>query len=507
MKKLKSVSLGDELCLIDVESTFTRGLPGFSIVGLANAAIKESTERIKACLMSKNYAFPAQKITINLSPSGIPKNGSHFDLAMAILILLQKQENLDEIFVFGELGLDGAVKSTNELFSLLLFLSAKVQSAKVLIPKSLASKASMIPNLEIYAVSNVDEAVEFFSANESEQEKERFKIRASHPLFAKPLMIENELFIPNTSFAYDFKDVKGQENAKFACLIAALGMHNILFEGSAGSGKSMCAKRLVYIMPPQSLNEVLLASAYQSLNSKDTEFSSIRPFRSPHHTSTRASIFGGGTKGAKIGEVALANGGVLFFDEFPHFGKIIIESLREPLEENQILVSRVNSKVVYETKFLFVAAQNPCPCGNLFSPTLSCRCNEFEIKRYKNTISSAILDRIDLYVAMEQASKDDKSSLSSKELSERVLAGFIFQKKRGQKEFNAKLKDEDLAGICVLENDAKSTLELAIARYNLSQRAINKTLKVARTCADLEQKECISKSHLLQALSFRVKQA
>ena len=501
MKKLKSVSLGDELCIIDVESTFTRGLPGFSIVGLANTAIKESTERIKACLMSKNYAFPAQKITINLSPSGIPKNGSHFDLAMAILILLQKQKDLDEFFVFGELGLDGVVKSTNELFSLLLFLSAKVTSAKVLIPKSLASKASMIPNLEIYAVGNVDEAVDFFT----QKEYDRFKATASHPLFAKPLMIENELFIPNKHFHYDFKDVKGQENAKFACLIAALGMHNILFEGSAGSGKSMCAKRLVYIMPPQSLNEVLSANAYQSLNSKDTEFSSIRAFRSPHHTSTRASIFGGGTKGAKIGEVALANGGVLFFDEFPHFGKNIIESLREPLEDNQILVSRVNSKVVYETKFLFVAAQNPCPCGNLFSPTLACRCTELEIKRYKNTISSPILDRIDLYVAMEQVSKDDKSSVSSKELSQRVLEGFIFQKKRGQKEFNAKLKDEELAKICILENDAKSTLELAIARYNLSQRAINKTLKVARTCADLEQKELINKSHLLQALSFRIK--
>lgn len=501
MKKLKSVSLGDELCIIDVESTFTRGLPGFSIVGLPNSAIKESTERIKACLMSKNYAFPAQKITINLSPSGIPKNGSHFDLAMAILILLQKQENLEQIFVFGELGLDGAVKSTNELFSLLLFLSAKVQKARVLVPKALAEKAAMIPNLEVFAVQDLDEAVEFFSQNECE----KFRANATHPLFAKPLMIENELFIPNTSFPYDFSDIKGQENAKFACLIAALGMHNILFEGSAGSGKSMCAKRLVYIMPPQSLNEVLQANAYQSLNSKDSEFSSIRAFRNPHHTSTRASIFGGGTKGAKIGEVALANGGVLFFDEFPHFGKVIIESLREPLEDNQILVSRVNSKVSYETKFLFVAAQNPCPCGNLFSPTLSCRCSELEIKRYKNTISAAILDRIDLYVAMEKSSADDKGSFSSRELSERVLAGFVFQKKRGQKEFNAKLKDENLAQICVMDKDAQSTLNLAVARYNLSQRAVNKTLKVARTCADLEQREIIGKADILKALSFRVK--
>lgn len=501
MKKLKCVSLGDELCVIDVESTFTRGLPGFSIVGLPNSAIKESADRIKACLVSKNFSFPAQKITINLSPSGIPKNGSHFDLAMALLIIMQKQD-FEEMFVFGELGLDGTVKSTNELFSLLLFLSAKLkEKIKVLIPKALAEKASMIPNLDIFAVSNLNEAVEFFE----QKNYEKFAISASHPLFANPLKIEGEIYIPNKNFKFDFKDVKGQENAKNACLIAALGMHNMLFEGSAGSGKSMCAKRLVYIMPPQSLNEVLLASAYQSLNAKDSEFSSIRAFRNPHHTSTRASIFGGGAKGAKIGEVALANGGVLFFDEFPHFGKVIIESLREPLEDNRILVSRVNSKVNYETKFLFVAAQNPCPCGNLFSPNLSCRCTELEIKRYKNCISEAIMDRIDLYVAMEKSSPDDKPSLNSAQMSEHVLKGFEFQKKRGQKEFNAKLRDEDLSEICVMEKDATEVLNLATARYNLSQRAINKTLKVARTIADLDFKPIISKAHILQALSFRLK--
>lgn len=501
MKKLKSLSLGDELCIIDVESTFTRGLPGFAIVGLPNSAIKESTERIKACLMSKNFAFPAQKITINLSPSGIPKNGSHFDLAMAILIILQKHD-FEDFFVFGELGLDGAVKSTNELFSLLLFLSANLrQKLKVLIPKALAEKASMIPNLDLFAVSNLDEAVEFFE----QKNYEKFRITASHPLFANPLKIEDEIYIKNEDFKFDFKDVKGQENAKNACLIAALGMHNVLFEGSAGSGKSMCAKRLVYIMPPQSLNEVLLASAYQSLNAKDAEFSSVRAFRNPHHTSTRASIFGGGAKGAKIGEVALANGGVLFFDEFPHFGKIIIESLREPLEDNRILVSRVNSKVSYETKFLFVAAQNPCPCGNLFSPNLSCRCTELEIKRYKNCISEAIMDRIDLYVAMEKSSPEDKPSVNSAQMSERVLRGFEFQKKRGQKEFNAKLKDEDLKAFCVVEPDAQDALNLATSRFNLSQRAINKTLKVSRTIADLNLREIINKSDMLMALSFRVK--
>ena len=207
---------------------------------------------------------------------------------------------------------------------------------------SLAAKALMIPNLKVYAVNNLDEALEFFTSDE----KEKFLYSSTHLLFAKPIFIKEKAYIQNTDFA--FKDIKGQENAKFACLIAALGMHNILFEGSPGSGKSMCAKRLVYIMPPQSLNEILAANAYESLNHKNCEFSSQRAFRNSHHTSTRASIFGGGTRGANIGEVALANEGVLFFDEFPHFNKDIIESLREPLEDNQILISRVNSKVRYE---------------------------------------------------------------------------------------------------------------------------------------------------------------
>lgn len=500
MKKLKCANLLDEFCVIDVESTFTRGLPGFSIVGLANTAIKESTERIKATLINKNFSFPAQKITINLSPSGIPKQGSHFDLAIALLILLQKID-FDEFFAFGELGLDGSVKDTNELFSLLLFLSHRKKNIKTIIPKALAQKACMIPNIEFFAVDNIDEAYELLST----KNYDKFRVSSTHPLFENPLLINNELFVPNSNFPYDFKDVKGQEKAKQACLIAALGMHNILFEGSAGSGKSMCAKRLVYIMPPQSLDEILSASAYKSLNSKDCEFSSVRAFRNPHHTSTKASIFGGGTKSAKIGEVALANGGVLFFDEFPHFSKTVIESLREPLEDNQILVSRVNSKVLYDTKFIFVAAQNPCPCGNLFSKDLLCRCNELDIKRYKQRISQPILDRIDLYVAMEEISKDDKPSFSSKELSQIVLNAFIFQRKRGQKEFNAKLKDEEIKEFCILSKEAVDTLEQGISRFKLSQRSINKTLKVARSCADIQNSELIEKTHILNALSFRIK--
>ncbi len=500
MKKLKCISFDEDLDLIEVESTFTRGLPNLSIVGLANTAIKESVERIKATLLSCDFSFPARKITINLSPSGIPKRGSHFDLAIAILILCQNEE-LDEFFVVGELGLDGSIKSTNELFSLLLFLSTKLKSAKVVVPKSLAMKAAMIPNLEVFALENLNEALEFFK----EKNYEKFRLKQTHPLFENPLTLNDEIFIKNKEFPLDFLEVKGQENAKKACLIAALGMHNMLFEGSPGSGKSMCAKRLVYIMPPQSLNEVLMQNAYMSLNSKDCEFKQTRVFRHPHHTSTRASIFGGGAKSAKMGEVALANGGVLFFDEFPHFDKQVIESLREPLEDYKIHISRVNSKITYQTKFAFIAAQNPCPCGNLFSKSLTCNCSENEIKKYKTRVSSPIMDRIDLYVAMDEVDKNDKPSLSSKQMSDMVFEAFVFGKKRGQKEFNGKLKDEDLKHFCVLESSAKDTLDLAISRYKLSQRAVNKTLKVARSCADFAKSKNIEKAHILEALSFRIK--
>ena len=407
---------------------------------------------------------------------------------------------MEKIFVFGELGLDGSVKSTANLFSILLFLSTQVQKAKILVPSEIAAKASMIPNLEVYGVSTLEEAIKFFS---DEEFAKSTHFSATHELFSNVIEISGKRYVPNLNFELDFKDVLGQERAKRACVIAAVGMHNILFEGSPGSGKSMCAKRLVYIMAPQSLEEVLKSAAYRSLNLQDSEFTSTRAFRSPHHTSTKSSIFGGGSNVAKIGEIALANGGVLFFDEFPHFPKQVIESLREPLEDNQIHIARVNSKVTYETKFIFVAAQNPCPCGNLFSRNLNCKCSENEIKNYKAKISAPVLDRIDLKVAMDESSPDDKASLSSQQMSEMVLKAFIFQKRRGQDELNGKLNDAQVAKFCTLNAEASEILQKAATKYNLSQRGIKRTLRVARSIADLDESEQILKPHILEALSFR----
>ncbi|MCD8213282.1 MAG: YifB family Mg chelatase-like AAA ATPase [Campylobacter sp.] len=502
MKSLKCAAYSDGLKIVEVESVFSRGLPGFSIVGLAGASIKESAERVKAALLALNFSFPAQKITVNLSPSDLPKSGSHFDLAIALLIALQKSKELEKIFVFGELGLDGSVKNTANLFSILLFLSANVKRAKALVPKQIAAIASMIPNLEIFGVSNLNEAIKFFQDTEF---KESCRYNNVHPLFENVLEINGEKYVPNVNFELDFSDVAGQERAKRACVIAAVGMHNIIFEGSPGCGKSMCAKRLVYIMPPQNLSEILNAAAYRSLNLQDSEFKAVRVFRAPHHTSTKSSIFGGGSNSAKIGEIALANGGVLFFDEFLHFPKQIVESLREPLEDHKIHIARVNSKVTYETKFIFVAAQNPCPCGNLLSANLSCRCSENEIRQYKSRVSEPILDRIDLYVQMEEVSSADQAKTNSKQMSEQVLRAFKFQKARGQSELNGKLSDADTAKFCLLSSDAKDALDKATARYSLSQRGIKKVLKVARSIADIDESETILRAQILEALSFRVR--
>lgn len=502
MKSLKCASFDGSLEIVKVESKFLNALPSFNIIGLANTTIKESENRVKSSLLSLNFKFPPMKIIINLSPSDIPKRGSHFDLAIALLIALQKENFDDSFFVFGELGLDGSVKSTNSLFSVFLFLSEKVKKAKILVPKSIALKAATIPNFEVYCVNSLEDGIKFFIDSEFSNS---CLVDVVHPIFTNTFEILGQKYIPNSNFELDFKDVKGQERAKKASLIAAAGMHNILFEGSPGCGKSMCAKRLRYILPPQSIKEVMLTTAYESLDNKEVEFSALRPFRSPHHTSTRSSIFGGGSNLARVGEVALANGGILFFDEFPHFGKNILESLREPLEDNKILISRVNSKVEYQTNFIFVAAMNPCPCGNLFSKNTTCICSELDIKRYKNTISSPILDRIDLYVAMDEVGKDDRATISSKELYEQVLNVFKIQKLRGQNSLNAKMSDKDIAKFCILDDGAKGVLDSAIYKFNLSQRGINKTLKVARTIADLSEKEIISKSEILESLSFRVR--
>lgn len=485
---------------VTVEASFTKGLPNFSIVGLASESIKESKERVKSALLNNRYTFPPLRITINLSPSDLKKEGSHFDLPIALLIALQKNEIVmvqkeENFYCFGELGLDGTVKDTAMIFPIVLSLAKNEGPLTVLTSKKTAEKIANIPSVKAYGITSLDEAVAFFKEGDTPRHEEEKKIPA------KRVLLDSEYFY-ESRFDLDFSEVIGQGVAKRAALISAAGMHNILLTGSPGSGKSMIIKRLREILPPLSREELLEGAMLESQEGKEPAFRPKRPFRQPHHTATKASIFGGGSSSSKMGEVALANGGVLFFDELPHFSKTILEALREPLEDHRLLISRVNSKVEYAAEFLFAAAMNPCPCGNLLSSTKECRCTTLEVQRYKNRLSEPFLDRIDLFVAMDEASRES-DTVTSVSMQQKVLTAFAMQKKRGQRKLNGKLEDREIIQFCMLKGENSDLLQKAVSRFGLSMRGVNKVLRVARTVADLDESEWIEKAHLLEALSFR----
>jgi len=400
---------------------------------------------------------------------------------------------------FGELGLDGKLKDTSSIFPILLSLADVLDGKKIIVPKESMHKLSKIPALHLIAVDTLKEAIDVFA------EKNILCQPTQAIIDAKTIMINNIQYYYQSEFLEDFSDIKGQSRAIRAALISACGMHNILFEGSPGCGKSMSAKRLRYILPPLTLQEILHRAKLDSLVGIEPEFIPLRESRAPHHSATKASVFGGGTKSAQIGEIALSHNGILFFDELPHFPKSILEALREPLQDHKVLVSRVNSKIEYKTKFLFIGAMNPCPCGNALSKHKECRCSDLEVKRYKSRLSSPFLDRIELYVQMQEVAIDDSATTSSSLMYERVLLAFKRQKERGQRELNGKLSDSEIEKFCSLDNELKTLLNSAIIRYELSQRAINNIVKVARTIADIEDSDMILKSHLLEALSFRMK--
>jgi len=305
------------------------------------------------------------------------------------------------------------------------------------------------------------------------------------------------------NYESNFKEVKGQMVAKRAAIIAAAGMHNLFMEGNPGCGKSMIAKRIKDILPPMEEKELLSIAKHQFLDGQVPTFKAIRPMRAPHHTATSASIFGGGSGQAKIGEVALASNGILFFDEIPHFSKQILEAMREPLQDRKVLIARVNAKIEYDADIMFIAAQNPCPCGNLLSKLQVCRCSEMEVKRYANKLSDPFLDRIDLFVVMQEVKSTDVGDVTSEAMHKAVLEAFSMQKSRKQIRLNGKLNEDEIEKYCNLNNDAKSILESAIEKFGLSHRGIASIKKIARTIADLNTHEKIEKKDILEALSYR----
>ena len=480
-KKIISATLnGFNAQKVEVESSFTKALPGFSIVGLGSQSIQEAKERVKSALLNNDFSFPPLKITISLSPADLKKEGSHFDLPIALSILYHNKDiDLSEYLVLGELGLDGRIKDTSSIFPIILSLKPK----KVIIPLEAAKKVSKIPDIEIYAFSHLKEFEDF-----TPKKIDKTELNYSF------LKIDGKKYFFKEDFELDFKDVLGQELAKEAALISAAGFHNILLEGSPGVGKSMIINRLRYILPPMSLEEILEVEKLNALEKKEITFSPIRPFRAPNYSSTKAAIFGGGSKGAKIGEIAFANKGILFFDELPYFQKDVLENLRLPLQDKKVLISRVNTKIEYKTDILFAAAMNPCPCGNLLSLSKECRCSDLEIKRYKNRISEPLYDRIEIYLQMIE--DDSTSTISSKEMFEKVLIAFEMQKAK----FNANLQENYQFKI---SSDARDILNKAIKNFAMSKRSEFNTLKVAKTIANIDKRDKIEKEDIIKALKFR----
>jgi magnesium chelatase family protein len=410
---------------------------------------------------------------------------------------LKKKITLKDAVFLGELGLDGMLKHSSQIFPLALSL-AKEGIAKVfVVPKESAKYISKISSVEVYAPADLAEAFTLVTSEKPIPFEE-----ATKEIDAKHLKIDNVKYFFDNTFELDFSEVKGQPIAKRAAMIAAAGMHNILLEGSPGCGKSMIMKRLRYILPPSSTEEILKFAMLDFLEGKEASFEPIRPMRSPHNNTTRSALLGGGSKEGQIGEIALSAGGMLWLDELVHFDKNTLEGLREPLENYRILISRVNSKIEYEADFLFAGSMNPCPCGNLLSKTKECRCKDSEIIKYKSRLSEPFLDRMDIFVQMEEYNTDAKAEISSEEMFASVLKAFKMQKSRGQTIFNARLNEKEIKTIKINE-EALGILAQGVARFGLSERARVKTIKVARTIADIEESNEIKKNHIMEALSYR----
>lgn len=498
-KTLSFSILGIEAFPVEVEADFSLGLPGIIIVGLPDSSIKESRERIRSALKNSGFHLPNKKITINLAPADLKKEGSGFDLAIAVTLLagmeIIPRENLTKRAFLGELALDGRIKSTKGILPAVI-RAKELKLEEVIIPYENLREASLIKNFKILGVKHLREVTDYLRGDFVPQQ-EKIKI------------------LMDIEFKYeeDFADVLGQELAKRAFEIAAAGGHNLLMIGPPGAGKTMLAQRIPTILPPMSYEEALETTKIYSvagLLSSERPFILTRPFRNPHFGISEAGMIGGGTH-PKPGEISLAHNGVLFLDEFPEFRKDVIEALRQPLEDGKVTITRASFTVTYPAKFMLICAMNPCKCGYYGHPTKPCQCSFQEIKRYRSKISGPIFDRIDIHLEVPPVDYKDlfensnKPQTSSSEIRQRVLAARKIQEKRyGTKlKTNAKLKPKEIKKYCILEPKAQDFLEKAAKKFGFSSRAIHKILKLARTIADLEESNIILKHHITEAVQYR----
>lgn len=485
---------------VEIEVDLNAGLPSYEIVGLGDTAVKESKERVRSAIKNSLFAFPLKKITINLAPADSKKEGSYFDLAIAVAILAASEQIEDKSYkdyvMIGELSLDGTLRHIKGVMPLLIS-ALQAGYKKFIIPSANAEEASYVDGCEIYALDNLKSVVELLRG---EQEH-------------KPLTTKR--FVNNSAFNkynVDFSEVKGQFVAKRAIEIAVAGGHNIIMIGPPGAGKTMMAKCVPTIMPDMSFEEAIEVTKIHSIAGvldSSKGIVSRRPFRTPHHTATMPALIGGGAN-AKPGEVSLAHNGVLFLDEMPEYQRKTLETLRQPLEDGYVTVSRAKQTLEYPARFMLVASMNPCPCGNFGSKTQQCKCTANEIHKYVSKLSGPLIDRIDLQIEVDNISyeelRGDGEAESSAEIKKRVEKARAIQRDRykGSNIFvNAYMTNAQVKKYCALDKTCETLLKNAFEKLSLSARASTRILKVARTIADLEGSENIRPQHITEAIQYR----